>query len=61
MAAAHHVVWVLVRDILRGETDLGVARGKGVAHLVPGDHTERVVGPGRHRDLEGGRRGGDKV
>lgn len=61
MAAAHHVVRVLVRNVLRGEADLGVAGGKGVADLVPGDHPERVVSPGRHRNLERGGRGGNKI
>ena len=61
VASAHHVVRVLVRDVLRGEADLGVAGGQGVANLVPGDHPERVVSPGRHRDLERGGCGGNKV
>ena len=78
VAAAHHVIRVLVGDVLGGQADLvckifnisftylvffylGVSRGQGVSHLVPGDHPKRVVGPRRHRYLEGGGRGGDKV
>ena len=44
----NNIVRVLVRDILGGQAHLGVAGGQRVTDLVPGDHTEGVVGPGRH-------------
>ena len=61
MSSSHDIVRILVRNILGGETDLGVTGGQTVADLVPGDHSEGVVGPGRHGDLEGGGGGWNKV
>ena len=60
-SSSFNIVRVLVGHVLGCQAGLGVTGGQGFTNLVPGNHSERVVGPGGHAHFEGRVGGGNDV